>query len=56
MSLRSTASFCAYLRVTLLGFLRLRWLLMRLRRIILPVPVIWMRALAPLCVLSFGIG
>jgi len=41
--------------VTLVGFLRLKWLLMRLRRINFPVPVMWMRAFAPLCVLSFGI-
>ena len=41
--------------MTLVGFLRLKWLLMRLRRINFPVPVMWMRAFAPLCVLSFGI-
>ena len=55
-SLASSDNLSEYLRVTLVGFLRRRWLLIRFRRISFPEPVTWIRALAPLWVLSFGIG
>src|SRR3989304_913273 len=39
---------------TRLDFWSRRWLFGPLTRMILPVPVMWNRLLAPLCVLSFG--
>ena len=52
---RANGYFADILAPDFLGFLRRRWLIILLRRIIFPVPVTWNRALAPLCVFSLGI-